>query len=71
MPPQDLPPGLYDHPLSEAEHQAFASQLASLHQLEPLDPPKHPSDWPATCGSSVRSLWRRYRRLSGSSSWPW
>jgi hypothetical protein len=20
MPPQDLPPGLYDHPLSEAEH---------------------------------------------------
>lgn len=37
MPPQDLPPGLYDHPLSEAEHLALASQLASLHQLEPLD----------------------------------
>ena len=42
MPPQDLPPGLYDHPLSEAEHQALASQLASLHQLEPLDPAEAP-----------------------------
>jgi len=26
MPPQDLPPGLYDHPLSEATHQALAQQ---------------------------------------------
>jgi len=42
MPPQDLPPGLYDHPLSEAEHQVLASQLASLHQLEPLDPAEAP-----------------------------
>jgi hypothetical protein len=42
MPPQDLPPGLYDHPLSEAEHQVLSSQLASLHQLEPLDPAEAP-----------------------------
>ena len=42
MHPQDLPPGLYDHPLSEAEHQSLASQLASLHQLEPLDPAEAP-----------------------------
>jgi superfamily II DNA or RNA helicase/HKD family nuclease len=35
-------PGLYDHPLSEAEHQSLASQLASLHQLEPLDPAEAP-----------------------------
>jgi hypothetical protein len=42
MPPQDLPPGLYDHPLSEAEHQALASQLASLHKLEPHDPAEAP-----------------------------
>ncbi len=42
MPPQDLPPGLYDHPLSEAEHQALGAQLASLHQLEPLDPAEAP-----------------------------
>ena len=42
MPPQDLPPGLYDHPLSEAVHQALASQLVSLHQLETLDPAEAP-----------------------------
>ena len=40
--PAGPPPGLYDHPLSEAEHQALASQLASLHQLEPLDPAEAP-----------------------------
>ena len=31
MQQQDLPHGLYDHPLTEAEHQALASQLATLH----------------------------------------
>ena len=42
MPPQDLIYGLYDHPLSEAEHQSLASQLATLHHLEPLDPAEAP-----------------------------
>ena len=37
MPPQDLPPGLYDHPLSAAAHQVLASQPEALHHLEPLD----------------------------------
>jgi hypothetical protein len=37
-----LPPGLYDHPLSEATHQALASQAGSLHHLEPLDPAEAP-----------------------------
>ena len=42
MPPQDLPPGLYDHPLSEAVHQSLASQPAKLRHLEPLDPAEAP-----------------------------
>lgn len=42
MPPQDLSPGLYDHPLSAAVHQALASQPDSLHQLQPLDPAEAP-----------------------------
>ena len=42
MPPQDLPPGLYDHPLSAAIHQALASTPDSLHQLQPLDPAEAP-----------------------------
>jgi len=42
MPPQDLPPGLYDHPLSAAIHQALASQPESLCQLQPLDPAEAP-----------------------------
>jgi hypothetical protein len=42
MSDQAPPPGLYDHPLTEAEHQALATQLASLHQLEPLDPAEAP-----------------------------
>ncbi len=42
MPPQDLPPGLYDHPLSSAIHQALASTPDSLHQLQPLDPAEAP-----------------------------
>jgi HKD family nuclease len=42
MPPQDLPPGLYDHPLSTAIHQALASTPDSLHQLQPLDPAEAP-----------------------------
>lgn len=50
MPLQDLPPGLYDHPLSAAVHQALAGHPASLHHLQPLDPAEARSDWPATCG---------------------
>ncbi len=42
MPPQELPPGLYDHPLSAAIHQALASTPESLHTLEPLDPAEAP-----------------------------
>ncbi len=42
MPPQDLPPGLYDHPLSAASHQVLASQPQALHHLEPLDPAEAP-----------------------------
>lgn len=42
MPPQELPPGLYDHPLSAAAHQVLASQPQALHQLEPLDPAEAP-----------------------------
>jgi superfamily II DNA or RNA helicase len=42
MPPQELPPGLDDHPLSEAEQQALAAQPATLHHLEPLDPAEAP-----------------------------
>ena len=42
MPPQDLPPGLYDHPLSAAAHQVLANQPQALHQLEPLDPAEAP-----------------------------
>jgi superfamily II DNA or RNA helicase len=42
MPPQDLPPGIYDHPLSAAIHQALASTPDSLHQLQPLDPAEAP-----------------------------
>ena len=42
MPPQDLPPGLYDHPLSAAVHQALDDQLQGLHQLQPLDPAEAP-----------------------------
>jgi hypothetical protein len=42
MPPQDLPPGLYDHPLSAAAHQVLAGQPQALPQLEPLDPAEAP-----------------------------
>ncbi len=42
MPTQDLPPGLYDHPLSEASHQVLAAQPATLNHLEPLDPAEAP-----------------------------
>jgi superfamily II DNA or RNA helicase len=42
MPPQDLSPGLYDHPLSAAVHKALADQLQGLHQLQPLDPAEAP-----------------------------
>lgn len=42
MPPQDLPPGLYDHPLSESALQALAQLLPELHQLSTLDPPRPP-----------------------------
>jgi superfamily II DNA or RNA helicase len=42
MPPQDLSPGLYDHPLSAAVHQALAGSEHSLHQLQPLDPAEAP-----------------------------
>jgi superfamily II DNA or RNA helicase/HKD family nuclease len=42
MPPQELPPGLYDQPLSEADHLGLVSQLAALHQLEPLDQAEAP-----------------------------
>ncbi|MDI9406484.1 MAG: DUF3427 domain-containing protein [Chitinophagaceae bacterium] len=42
MLPQDLSPGLYDHPLSAAVHQALASQPDSLHHIHPLDPAEAP-----------------------------
>jgi len=42
MPPQDLPSGLYDHPLSAAAHESLASQPESLHQLQLLDPAEAP-----------------------------
>lgn len=42
MPQQDLPPGLYDHPLSAAVHQALADQPQGLHQLQALDPAEAP-----------------------------
>ncbi len=42
MPPEDLPPGLYDHPLSAAAHQVLASQPEALHHLAPLDPAEAP-----------------------------
>jgi hypothetical protein len=42
MLPQDLSPGLYDHPLSAAVHQALASQPVSLHHIHPLDPAEAP-----------------------------
>lgn len=42
MPQQDLPPGLYDHPLSAAVHQALADQPQGLHHLQPLDPAEAP-----------------------------
>ena len=42
MPPQDLPPGLYDQPLSQAAHQALAGLPAERHHLAPLDPAEAP-----------------------------
>jgi hypothetical protein len=42
MPPQDLSPGLFDHPLSTAVHQALAGSEDSLHQLQPLEPAEAP-----------------------------
>jgi hypothetical protein len=38
MPPLDLPPGLYDHPLSDSTHQALSELPAKLHHLTPRDP---------------------------------
>ena len=42
MPEPSLPPGLYDHPLSEASHQALAQLPEALHELAPLDPAEAP-----------------------------
>lgn len=42
MPPQERPPGLYDHPLTAAIHQVLASTPETLHQLQPLDPAEAP-----------------------------
>ena len=42
MPQQMFPPGLYDHPLNAAIDQVLANQVASLHQLQPLDPAEAP-----------------------------
>ena len=42
MPPQDLYPGLYDHPLSESTLQALSQLPAELHQLSALDPAEAP-----------------------------
>jgi hypothetical protein len=42
MSPQDLSPGLYDHPLSEAGHQQLSLQPAGRHTLAPLDPAEVP-----------------------------
>jgi len=43
MPRQVLPPGLYDHPLSEAGHQILLAQVTALQHLEPLDPAEAPT----------------------------
>ena len=40
--PQDLSPGLYDHPPSEAGHQQLSVQPAGRHTLAPLDPAEVP-----------------------------
>ncbi|WP_411876485.1 DUF3427 domain-containing protein [Vulcanococcus limneticus] len=42
MPSQVLNPGLYDHPLTKDGQLALASQPASLHHLQPLDPAEAP-----------------------------
>jgi superfamily II DNA or RNA helicase len=42
MSDQALPAGLYDHPFSEAIHQALACGPAGLHHLDPLDPAEAP-----------------------------
>jgi hypothetical protein len=42
MPPQALPPGLYDQPVSESAHQVLAQLPADLHQLGSLDPAEAP-----------------------------
>ena len=42
MPPQALPPGLYDHPLSAAIQQALASTPDNLHELQSLDSAEAP-----------------------------
>jgi HKD family nuclease len=42
MPPQDLPPGLYDHPHSEAIHQALAAKPEGLHHLQAIDAAEAP-----------------------------
>lgn len=38
MPPQDLPPGLYDHPHSEAIYQALAAVPEAQRQQQQLAP---------------------------------
>lgn len=53
-PPQDLPPGLYDHPLSASIHQALTGEPDGLHQLQPLDPAETP-----------QRLARHLRQLNG------
>ncbi len=42
MPQQDLPPGLYVHPLSAAAHQALTGQAKGMHDHQPLDPAEAP-----------------------------
>ena len=42
MPPQDLRPGLYDQPLSQAFQQALAGLLVERHHTAPLDPAEAP-----------------------------
>lgn len=71
MPPQELPPGLYDHPLSAAIRQALASSSESLHQLQPLDPAEAPqrlarqlSQLSETASASLPEVQRQQQQLA-------
>lgn len=66
------PPGLYDHPLSEASHQTLSQLPAELHQLSALDPAEAPQRLARYLRQLSEIAWPPCRRpKSSSGSWRW